>query len=128
MNRCKGSELCECAIVFDFLNQGLHLMQGLGDINLLRTLGEAALTGDAAVGLGQTGDAVEARDETLALAQIVGRLTLTRVGQTAGTRFFVVESKIGRNVHTIGTMAGAAAVTAVAEHLLVRMALSSATA
>ena len=102
-------------------------MQGLGNVNLLRTLGEAALAGDAAVSLGQTGDAIEARDEALALAQVVGRRCLTWVGQTAGTRFVVVESKIGGNVHAIGTMAGAAAVTAVAEHLLVRMALSSAT-
>ncbi len=89
-------------------------MQRPGYIDLLGALRETLLTTDAAVGLRQSGDAVEPVQKTLTLTPIVLGVTFARVGKSALGGQFVIQREVLGNIDAVGATALAAVGTAVA--------------
>lgn len=89
-------------------------MQRPGYIDLLGALRETLLTTDAAVGLRQSGDAVESVHKTLTITPIVFGVAFARVGKSALGGQFVIQREVLGNIDAIGATALAAVGTAVA--------------
>ena len=83
-------------------------------IDLLGALRETLLTTDAAVGLRQSGDAVELVQKTLTLTPIVLGVAFAWVGKAARGGLLVIQREVLGNIDAIGATALAAVGTAVA--------------
>ena len=83
-------------------------------IDLLGALRETLLTTDAAVGLRQSGDAVESVQKTLTITPIVLGVAFARVGKSTLGGQFVIQREVLGNIHAVGATALAAVGTAVA--------------
>lgn len=89
-------------------------MQRPGYIDLLGALRETLLTTDAAVGLRQSGDAVESFQKTLTITPIVLGVAFAWVGKSALGGQFVIQREVLGNIDAVGATALAAVGTAVA--------------
>ena len=89
-------------------------MQRPGYIDLLGALRETLLATDAAVGLRQSGDAVESVQKTLTITPIVLGVAFARVGKSALGGQFVIQREVLGNIDAVGATTLAAVGTAVA--------------